>query len=594
MTNKSPRSQNGKRPRLKLLDLNFSDNVNEVLSNGRRPHGGLRGIKKHPLSPYSFNKDDQHHQQIKDSVERQTDEDFVERYGSPGWVAEANREVSHSGENPLYINRLLSPCKHDNDSSFTGSRAVTPTPSGRLSNTPKRGGSLYYRQTIPHQYLSATDLPVVSSTDPMPILGRPTRTTLLRARQRCNSAPINAYQKRRDVPIKLPCGNHGNQTLSREPSTISLSVEGESNHAFLTGARYNRARLMDVKSFNVYGVYMPRSNPLECFMSGPAMSRLRNEESPGAPPDTPRSDDDETTDEKETKQKRPATAPSKRLLSSSTPSGGRPRSARVDSIGPSINIMQDESENKENIAVNNNLVEKLIFLQNGLFITGKGVIVTLKGFKSPPPQKKETILPSVTGVSVPTMKYKKSRNIPDDSSIINQPPPTPVGQLSVKDETENLQSPIPEETTDHAQDMTQKCNKDTDQSDTQTKNLEMSVKIIQLTSDPKETAVVYDKVENGDTSASAAIHQTVSPEENNESSLEGQKVTGEAKPKSTEVREVVKGISGNSITIAETHDVNTSDNIENQVKSTTFITEKEETTEVKHVLTIPNAKLEPE
>ncbi|CAC5405376.1 unnamed protein product [Mytilus coruscus] len=582
MTNKSPRSQNGKRPRLKLLDLNFSDNVNEVLSNGRRPHGGLR--------------DDHHHQQIKDSVERQTDEDFVERYGSPGWVAEANREVSHSGENPLYINRLLSPCKHDNDSSFTGSRAVTPTPSGRLSNTPKRGGSLYYRQTTPHQYLSATDLPIVSSTDPMPILGRPTRTTLLRARQRCNSAPINAYQKRRDVPIKLPCGNHGNQTLSREPSTISLSVEGESNHAFLTGARYNRARLMDVKSFNVYGVYMPRSNPLECFMSGPAMSRLRerSEESPGAPPDTPRSDDDETTHEKETKQKRPATAPSKRLLSSSTPSGGRPRSARVDSIGPSINIMQDESENKENIAVNNNLVEKLIFLQNGLFITGKGVIVTLKGFKSPPPQKKETILPSVTGVSVPTMKYKKSRNIPDDSSIINQPPPTPVGQLSVKDETENLQSPIPEETTDHAQEMTQTCNKDTDQSDTQTKNLEMSVKIIQLTSDPKETAVVYDKVENVDTSALAALHQTFSPEEDNESSLEGQKVTGEAKPKSTEVREVVKGISGNSITITETNDVNTSDNIENQVKSTTFITEKEETTEVKHVLTIPNAKLEPE
>ncbi|VDI78656.1 Hypothetical predicted protein [Mytilus galloprovincialis] len=177
MTNKSPRSQNGKRPRLKLLDLNFSDNVNEVLSNGRRPHGGLRGSKKHPLSPYSFNKDEQHHQQIKDSVERQTDEDFIERYGSPGWVAEANREVSHGGENPLYINRLLSPCKHDNDSSYTGSRAVTPTPSGRIPNTPKRGGSLYYRQTTPHQYLSATDLPILSSTEPMPILGRPTRTT---------------------------------------------------------------------------------------------------------------------------------------------------------------------------------------------------------------------------------------------------------------------------------------------------------------------------------------------------------------------------------------------------------------------------------
>ena len=44
MTNKSPRSKNGKRPRLRLLDLNFSDNVTEVLSNGRRPHGGLRGM----------------------------------------------------------------------------------------------------------------------------------------------------------------------------------------------------------------------------------------------------------------------------------------------------------------------------------------------------------------------------------------------------------------------------------------------------------------------------------------------------------------------------------------------------------------------
>lgn len=43
MTNKSPRSQNGKRPRLRLLDINFSSNVKEVPSNGRRPHGGLRG-----------------------------------------------------------------------------------------------------------------------------------------------------------------------------------------------------------------------------------------------------------------------------------------------------------------------------------------------------------------------------------------------------------------------------------------------------------------------------------------------------------------------------------------------------------------------
>lgn len=87
--------------------------------------------------------------------------------------------------------------------------------------------------------------------------------------------------------------------------------------------------------------------------------------------DTPRSDIEDTTQEQETKQKRPSTAPSKRLLSSSTPTGGRPRSARNDSTSHSVNIMKDESENKENL--NNTLVEKLIFLQNGLFITGNPV-----------------------------------------------------------------------------------------------------------------------------------------------------------------------------------------------------------------------------
>ena len=86
--------------------------------------------------------------------------------------------------------------------------------------------------------------------------------------------------------------------------------------------------------------------------------------------DTPRSDIEDTTQEQETKQKRPSTAPSKRLLSSSTPTGGRPRSARNDS-SHSVNILKDESENKENL--NNTLVEKLIFLQNGLFITGNPV-----------------------------------------------------------------------------------------------------------------------------------------------------------------------------------------------------------------------------
>lgn len=87
--------------------------------------------------------------------------------------------------------------------------------------------------------------------------------------------------------------------------------------------------------------------------------------------DSPRSDVEESTntDIKGIKQNRPSTAPPKRLLSTSTPSGGRPRSARFDS-STSVNYI-DESENKENLnGINNNLVENLIYLQSGLFITG--------------------------------------------------------------------------------------------------------------------------------------------------------------------------------------------------------------------------------
>ena len=73
-----------------------------------------------------------------------------------------------------YSNTCNTNLQFDNDSSFTGSRAVTPTPSGRLSGT-QRSNSMYYRQTIPHQYLSATELPQVSESTQ--ILGRPTRTT---------------------------------------------------------------------------------------------------------------------------------------------------------------------------------------------------------------------------------------------------------------------------------------------------------------------------------------------------------------------------------------------------------------------------------
>lgn len=61
------------------------------------------------------------------------------------------------------------------------------------------GRKEYYRPNSTHQYLSATDLRSLNENEEnMVKYGRPTRTTLLRARQRTNSAPVNAYDIRRE------------------------------------------------------------------------------------------------------------------------------------------------------------------------------------------------------------------------------------------------------------------------------------------------------------------------------------------------------------------------------------------------------------
>jgi hypothetical protein len=73
----------------------------------------------------------------------------------------------------------------------------------------------------------------------------------------------------------------------------------------------------------------------------------------------------------------------------------------------------------------------------------------------------------------------------------------PVGQSSDKDETEHVhfseppKTPIREEITE--ENNTQAVNKEMVNSDTHPKNLELTVKMIQLSGDPDDTAEVYDE-----------------------------------------------------------------------------------------------------
>ncbi|XP_022341673.2 uncharacterized protein LOC111135689 isoform X2 [Crassostrea virginica] len=434
MINKGTRIKSGQKPHLRLLDLTFDNGVSKT-DKEPKPHGGLRGSKKHPLSPYSYNKTSEYHVQLREDINKLFREEFFDGRGSPAWAFDISKEITHSGESPFHVHGLLSTSKQESDSSSVHNirRSVTPASSGRNTPRKRNNGSSYYHPPTPHQYLTATDTSQLSAKELK--YGRPTRTTLLRARQRCASAPVNSYDARRELVKTLDIDEvdgpdtfrYADHCLScREtegtPSSNQINKDvfvahpdGESPHAFLTGARYNRAHFLDAKSLSVYGVYMPRTNPHGIFMTGHAKrSRDKGQNIPAVPPDSPRSDVDEAS---KPEAKRPSTAPGKRLLSSSSAQhpGGRPRSAWGEN-STTCHLVHGDTE--------------------------KVVLVTFKGSKNLR-NSPESILPSVTGRTAPKMYYRRPRDIPEDTASLHaQPPPTPVGAFSTRDGSDQIQTEL--------------------------------------------------------------------------------------------------------------------------------------------------------
>lgn len=196
----------------------------------------------------------------------------------------------------------------------------------------------------------------------------------------------------------------------------------------------------------------------------------------------------------------------------------------------------------------------------------------------------------MTGISVPKMRYKKSRDLLEDSTIINQPPPTPVGQSSEKDETEHvhfsepLKTPIPEEITE--ENNTQAVNKEMVNSDTHPKNLELTVKIIQLSGDPDDTVEVYDHTDTGGADDSEDITNGVLQERNDDSNHGDNKPLDEEHPNVPSENKT----KNSEIDVSELN----YEEDEKNIKSNTFITDKEEIVENKNGLSLPNTKLEPD
>ncbi|XP_064638836.1 uncharacterized protein LOC135494628 isoform X2 [Lineus longissimus] len=295
MTNRSKPSKS----KMRCVNLTFqtqstegkprpSNAINDVPNNGFRPHGGNRGSKKHPTNEFSYKKNADYHRKLREDIDKLFDDEAKERKQTPSWVHDVTKETSHSGESPLF--KHLSPNKQEQQMEYIRlAQSLLEENRSKMSSRSSTAMPAYHRANSAHQFMEATDL-LVSDLDAK--LGRPTRTTLLRNRQRVASAPLSSYEIRKEAKKKaqeiLDQRSRPMTAAAHKEILFMPSVEkGDTAHAFLTGARYNRAHYLDSKSLTKYGVYMPRDNPMGAFINQKMKTAEAQEETPSAASPTP-------------------------------------------------------------------------------------------------------------------------------------------------------------------------------------------------------------------------------------------------------------------------------------------------------------------
>ncbi|XP_064615165.1 uncharacterized protein LOC135479276 [Liolophura sinensis] len=415
---------------LRYLDLSFEGRQkasSEELNNGLKPHGGHRGRGKHPLSHFSFDKPRDYHEKLREDIDKLFEEEDLKVHGSPAWVCEASREVTHGGESPLIVNKFLAASRVEPPRSAQSRRSAR---SARNSKTPppKKEGVLYYRPNRTHQYLTSTELKDCSQGESNIKYGRPTRTTLLRARQRSNSAPINAYEVRREM-MKRAEERKSKSYLNNKQDVLNIWAGfGESQHSWLIGARYNRAHYVDAKSFSLYGMYMPRNNPMGCFATHSMASLVKDFDEfscPSAPPDTPRSDDEGEIAPNYAQRVRSAPVVRKLHISSSPPTA---KQAWSESATSDAEVTRDPETAKQN---SERMPEEVATKAEGLNVKGSRL------FAPRVESAKRSVLPTVQGRS---WRSPRRRQTTEESMMSHPPPPTPMGLASSnqRDPTESI------------------------------------------------------------------------------------------------------------------------------------------------------------
>lgn len=67
----------------------------------------ISGAKPLPPGQFSFNKEQAYQQEIEEEYRILVANENYEAHGAPYWLSDVQREVTHSGESPLFTNRLL-------------------------------------------------------------------------------------------------------------------------------------------------------------------------------------------------------------------------------------------------------------------------------------------------------------------------------------------------------------------------------------------------------------------------------------------------------------------------------------------------------
>nr|XP_014347572.1 PREDICTED: uncharacterized protein LOC106704634 isoform X2 [Latimeria chalumnae] len=189
------------------------------------------------------------------------------------WAVDVNNVQKHNGEAPLFTERLLSPIKKEQLSGQSSYQSLKPSQIEEAM--PCSEVQLFYRPERSYKYLQAS-IPESSAYDLSETirptketfeaeLGRPTKTSLLRARYSALSysnrkAKMETCKRLHDFILISSYKN------IKQLQAVSSAV-GESVHSFLIGARYNRLNSRDFKAVKDYGLIVSRSQPNFSFLN---------------------------------------------------------------------------------------------------------------------------------------------------------------------------------------------------------------------------------------------------------------------------------------------------------------------------------------